>query len=335
MFWAVATHGRQALSALLVVRPTSLGDIVHALALVEDVALNRPGMAIDWVCDPSFAPIARLSPRVRNIIPFGLRRWRRAPFVAMTLREIADFRRALRAVRYEAILDLQEQVKGGVVARMARGVRHGFDRASIREPIATVFDDVHHAIPKNVHFASRCRMLAAAALGYAIDGPPRWRLEPPAAASVVPGHRHAVVLHSTSRADKLWPEADWRRLIAMLQQGGVRVLLPSGNAVERERSSRLIDGFADAHACDPLTLAELAALLAKADIVVGIDTGLTHLAAALRTPTIALFTSTDPAGAGVAIAGSHTRDLGGNGTVPSFDDVRTAMADLIARTSRC
>ena len=137
------------MSALLVVRPSSLGDVVHALALVTDVIAQRPGTVIDWVAEPAFAELPALCPDVRSVVPFALRRWRQAPLDRQTWRDIAAFRRAVRATRYDVILDLQEQIKGGVIARTARGVRHGFDRASIREPAATCFDDVHHRIPRD------------------------------------------------------------------------------------------------------------------------------------------------------------------------------------------
>src|SRR5687768_16752601 len=226
------------MSSLLVVRPSSLGDIVHALALVADVRRARPDATIDWVVEPAFAELPALCPDIRRVVPFALRRWRRAMLDRATWREIAAFRRSVREQRYDAILDLQEQVKGGVVARTARGVRHGFDRDSIREKAATLFDDVHHAVPREAHFVTRCRMLAAAALDYVIDEPPKWRFVPPVAVDGIPAERFAMIVHATSRADKLWPEDRWRDLAGGFAQAGWRTLLPWGNEAERERSER-------------------------------------------------------------------------------------------------
>ena len=323
------------MSALLVVRPSSLGDVVHALALVADVVRARPGIAIDWVAEPAFAELPALCPQIRNVVPFALRRWRHAPLDRNTWREVAGFRHAIRATRYDVILDLQEQVKGGVIARTARGVRHGFDRASIREKTATWFDDVHHRIPRDAHFAARCRMLAAAAFGYALDGPPRWNLAPPDTVEGLPPGRYAVVLHSTSRVGKLWPEERWRALVGGFAQAGLVTMLPWGNDAERERSERLALGIDRTIVPARRSLAELAALLAKSDLAVGVDTGLTHLAAALGTPTLALFTETDPAGAGVALAGPHARDLGGRGAVPTLDEAQAATGALVRAAPRC
>ena len=154
--------------SLLVVRPSSLGDVVHALALVGDVTAHDPAMAVDWVAEEAFVPLVRLDTRIRDVVPMAFRRWRDAPFAARTWREFGNFRQALRRDDYAVVLDLQEQVKGALVARMARGRRHGFDRQSIREPMATWFDDVHHRIARDQHFIDKSRALAAAALGYRV-----------------------------------------------------------------------------------------------------------------------------------------------------------------------
>lgn len=320
--------------AILVVRPSSLGDVVHALALVDDVRRAHPALAIDWVAEEAFVELPALCPDVRRVVPLGLRRWKRAPLSPASWRGFAQLRKRLRERRYEAILDLQEQVKGGVVARCARGVRHGFDRASIREPVATLFDDVHHRVPRDLHFAQRCRRLAAQALGHVLDGPPRWRLRAPVPASL-PARPYAVAVHATSRDAKLWPEARWRALLGHFAAQGLDVLLPWGSDDERARSERLAAGLAGAQVPPRQGLGTLAGLLSGAALVVGVDTGLVHLAAALGTPTLALFTVTDPAGAGVALAGPHARDLGGLGAVPPLDEALAAAGALLRAAPRC
>jgi len=323
-------------SAVLVVRPSSLGDIVHALALIADVRANRPDLAIDWVAEETFRPLVALDPGVRRVLPVAFRRWRHHPFAAVTWRELAAFRRDMRQERYTAILDLQEQVKGALIARMASGVRHGPDRASIREPVATLLHDAHHAIDPHQHLIDRCRQLAAAALGYRFDGPPRFGIvaPPPAAADLSPDRPYVVFVHATSRADKLWPDAEWRRLISVFAQTGYRVLLPWGSPDERSRSERLAQDEPAAGVPPRQTLPALTGLLARAELVVGVDTGLVHLAAALGTPTVALFTATDPALAGVERASGSARDLGGVGQVPTLEEVRAAAGALLQRAPR-
>jgi lipopolysaccharide heptosyltransferase I len=324
------------MSAVLVVRPSSLGDIVHALALVADVRRHRPDLAIDWVAEEPFVPLVALHPGVRRVIPIAVRRWRHRLTAAATWREVAALARSLRTERYAAILDLQEQVKGALIARLARGVRHGPDRASIREPVATLLHDAHHAIDPAQHLIDRCRQLAAGALGYRIDGPPHFGLVPPPAASAVgTDRRYVVFVHATSRADKLWPDADWHRLIGTFAAAGYAVLLPWGSSDERARSERLAADAPAAVVPPHHELPAIAALLARAELVVGVDTGLVHLAAALGTPTLALFTATDPALAGVERASTRARDLGGGGRVPALAEVEAAAGALLQRAPRC
>jgi heptosyltransferase-1 len=321
--------------AVLVVRPSSLGDIVYALAVAADIRRARPGVAIDWVSEPGFAPLIALCGDVRETIPFGLRRWRRAPLAGATWRDVRRAWRALRRTRYLAILDLQEQVKGALIARIARGRRHGFDRASIREPLATLGDDVHHRVPRELHFLTRCRLLAGAALGYAADAAPRWNLRAPAAAAALPRRPYVLALHATSRDDKLWSEAHWRTVLDACERAGFASVLPWGSAAELARSRRLAEGFANAIVPEWLTLPDVAALAAGATLAIGVDTGFTHLAAVLGTPTVAIFCATDRARHGVECAGAHARDVGDAGAPPAPDAVLAAAGAHLRRGPRC
>jgi len=323
------------MSAVLVVRPSSLGDIVYALAIASDIRRHKPDLAIDWVAEHGFVPLLEMCPDIRRVVPVALRRWRRAPLSRATWREIAVFRRQIKADRYAAILDLQEQIKGALIARAARGRRHGFDRTTVREPIATFAHDVHHRVPRHLHFVERCRHLAASALGYTLEGLPRWHIVPPKAAPAIPERPYAVLLHATSRAEKLWPEKRWRALVAHFSGAGFATVLPWGTHDEEERSRRLADG--DDRAVIPpwLSLPEAATTLARADVVVGIDTGFTHLAAALGTPTVGLFLATDPTVHGVSCAGAHARDLGSEGNIPAVETVIAATGELMRRLPYC
>ena len=208
---------------------------------------------------------------------------------------------------------------------------HGPDRASIREPAATLAYRRIAPHPATQHLIDRCRELAGKALGYEPVGPPCFDLSV-APLDKLPPAPFVVFVHSTSRADKLWPEPYWRSLIAHFANAGMTVLLPWGNAAEAARSERLAHGIAGARVTARQSLPETASLLAGADLVCGVDTGLVHLAAALGAPTIALFVATDPDLAGVARAGGHARDIGGNGVVPSPEDVVAAAGGIMHRT---
>ena len=323
------------MSGVLVVRPSSLGDVVWALAIAHDVARARPGLAVDWLAEEAFAALPAMCGEVRRTVPVALRRWRRSLLAGATWREVRAFRATLREQRYDAILDLQEQVKGGVIARTAIGTRHGFDRASIREPVATLFDDVHHAVPRDLHFATRCRRLAGAALGYPVDGPPRWRWNLPAPPSCTPARPYVVAVHASSRADKRWPADRWRALLADVDASGFDIVLPHGADAEEAAGRALCADLERALVPPRMPLGAMAALLARAHATVGVDTGLTHLAAALGTPTLSLFTTTDAALAGASIAGPHARDLGGRGIVPGVDEARAVLGELLRSAPRC
>jgi heptosyltransferase-1 len=248
---------------------------------------------------------------------------------------MATFRRALREERYDAILNLQEQVKGAAVAWFARGTRHGLDRANIREPIATLVDHVHHAVSRDLHIVDRCRGVAAAALGYVAEGQARWRFDVSPSVAAMPHGPYAIAFHATSRADKEWPEQYWSALVTHLSRAGFATLLPWGSAAEHARSLRIAGASEGAVVPPAQTLPELATLARNAEIVVGVDTGLTHLAAALGTPTVAIFTATDPLLAGVACAGSHARDAGSAGVIPSVAEIVDQCGTLLRQAPRC
>ena len=325
------THSQAIGSApsVLVVRPSSLGDIVHALPLVHDLRAHHPGAAIDWVAEESFVDLVGMNRGVRRVIPIALRRWRHALLERSTWREFARFRRDVAAVRYDAVLDLQEQVKGALVAALARGPVHGPDRRSVREPIVTALYRHRHRVDPEQHLIDRCRRLAGAAFGYEPRGAPHFDLAPPLEGDP-PDAPYAVFLHATSRRDKRWPEAHWRSLAEHVVNAGFAVVLPWGAAEEKLASERIARDTARC-VVPPArrSLPELASLLARAVWVVGVDTGLTHLAAALGTPTVAIFTATDARLAGVARASPVARDLGGVGIVPRPEQVIAATAPLL------
>jgi heptosyltransferase-1 len=234
------------------------------------------------------------------------------------------------------VIDLQEQIKGAALAALARGVRHGPRARESREPLADWWHDVRHPVPRRQHFQDRCRQLVAAALGYTAAGPPRFGLvPPPLPESLAPPGPYAMLVHGTSRTDKLWPEAHWRALAATLGRSGVAALLPWGSDAERARGERIASGIATARVLPRLGLPQQASLLRGAEIVVGVDTGLVHLAAALQTPTVALFVATDPAQAGIGGTGARARDLGGAGQVPTPDDVGATVGALLRDAPRC
>jgi heptosyltransferase-1 len=313
---------------LLVIKTSSLGDVVHALPAITDVATQASAWSIDWVCEEAFADIPGLHASVDRVIPCAIRRWRRSWASASARAEIAALRATLHATPYDVVLDLQGLVKSALLASFARGDRHGYAWKSAKEPLATLAYAHRHAVPWGQHAIARNRQLTAAALGTDPSPPPRYGLviEPTERVASDP---YVVALHATSREDKLWPEAHWRALLQQLSNDGVRAVLPWGSDAERARSLRLALDVPGASVPGRMPPRALARLFAGAHAVVGVDTGLAHLAAATGAPVVCLFAATDPVLTGVIGERSSAINLGGNGIVPEVADAIAALQSSI------
>lgn len=306
---------------ILIVKTSSLGDVIHNLPVLSDIRRHFPDAVIDWCVEESFAAIPRLHPAVDRIIPVAIRRWRKQLLKTGTWREMAEFMRLVRGETYDAVVDTQGLLKSALLACQATGPHLGYAADSAREPAAARFYDRHFHVSRQLHAVVRNRRLAAAALGYVADGEPDYGIAAPAGGfSWLPHRPYVVFLTATSRDDKLWPEANWLALGKHLNSLGLSAVLPGGSAVERERAGRLATGIPGAVAAPAMSIPELAGLLAGARAAVGVDTGLTHLAVALKVPTVALYTATDPGLTGVLGVAFH-RNLGGKEQIPSHEAV--------------
>lgn len=303
---------------ILFVKTSSLGDVVHHCPAVSDAARAIPGAAIDWVVEEPFAAVAAMHPAVRRVIPVAVRRWRSAWWRSGAREEMSAFHRALRAEHYDAVIDAQSLIKSALIARLADGRRHGMDRASAREPLAAWFYDVRHAVPRGGHAVERNRRLTAAALEFPLDTPPDYGLGVIATEPT----KAAVFLTMTSRADKLWPEERWVELGRSL---AVPVVLPWGSDAERGRAGRIAAALPQASVPRRMSLDQLAALFARSHAVIGVDTGLTHLAAALGARTVGIYCGSDPALTGLYGAPLAT-NVGAAGQSPEVKDIVAALA---------
>jgi len=313
---------------ILLIKTSSLGDVVHNLPVVSDLAAAFPGAVIDWVVEEVFKAIPQLHPRAGRVWPVAVRRWRRSWWDPKVWHEVREFRNELQAQTYDAVIDTQGLMKSAWIAAIANGVSHGLDWQSSREPLAWFYDRTYR-VPWAGHAVERNRSLAAQALGYKPASDPQYGISAsPQAFNCLPSSAYAVLLHATSAERKLWSEENWCELGRVLAGSSITSVLPWGNEAERERSRRLAARIPRAVVPDRFELHAVAALLAGARVVVGTDTGLTHLAGALGVPTVGIYCATDPAATGL-YACAQAANLGGIGKPPSPMTVINAVRDFM------
>ncbi|AMP03342.1 lipopolysaccharide heptosyltransferase I [Collimonas pratensis] len=269
--------------------------------MVSDIRRHFPTANIDWVVEEGYTRLVRMNPDVRRIIPIALRRWRRSLLSAATRAEIAKFRKQLKQDTYDVVFDTQGLLKTSVVMRMARlapnGRRIGLANAtegSGYEPLSRIFHTKSIKVGLHTHAVLRAREVAAQALGYSADGTADFNLRPVAMKPAdlpawLPAVPYAVFFHGTARAAKQWSNANWVRIAALLAERGLLVLLPWGSAAEKSNAEQLASQMSNARVLPKLPLMEAVLLAQRAALVVGVDTGLTHIAAAFNRPTIELY----------------------------------------------
>lgn len=308
---------------IVLVKTSSLGDVLHTLPIVSDIYQNVPDSQIDWVVEENFVALPALHPNVRYTIPVAVRRWRKSWISSRN--EIRDVFSSLESFHYDIALDLQGLGKSALLTYFIQALRCGYDWGSAREPLASLFYDRTYSVPRNLHAVERNRRLAGLALGYTPEGAPDYGIRAPQLELPwLPDAPYVVLLHATSRDDKLWDERNWIALGNRLHDAGLRAVLPWGNDKEKARSERLAAAIPDAICPPRLDLNQAAALLGHARAVIGVDTGLSHLAAALDVPTIGIYTSTDPGLTGL-YAGDRAVNLGGRNQSPSAGEVLSAL----------
>lgn len=312
---------------VLVVKTSSMGDVVHTLATVTDMARVFPGLSVDWLVEAPFASIAALHPAVRRVIPLSWRKWRKSLWRASTWAAMQACRAELRAQSYDAIIDFQGLLKSVLWAGQARGPRLGYDRHSIREPLASFFYSRVVQVPKQLQAVERSRRLAALHLGYEVPAStPDFGLRPPASGWMPASRPYVVLIPCASRIEKRWPLAHWQTLLAQCVGQGFQVVVLWGSKEEQSLAEEVAMGSSSGATVPPfLTVRDAAAVLAGAQVVVGLDTGFTHLAAAFGVPTVGIYCDHEPGLAGVT-GGGFVRSLGGRGMSPPFDDVKQAFA---------
>ncbi|MDB5963074.1 MAG: waaC [Massilia sp.] len=317
-------------------RVSSLGDVLHNLPMVADLLRHYPQAEIDWVVEEAYVSLVRLHPQVRRIIPFALRRWRKSLGQKATRADIAAFFRGLRAERYDLVFDTQGLLKTGIImgaAKLAPGGRKiglgNGSEGSGYEAVSRIFHTDSIKLDPRTHAVARGRLVAARALGYAVDSAPDFGL--PAVDEAprpewMPAAPYAVFFHGTARAAKKWPTASW---IALGQQlAPMPVLLAWGSAAEQAEAEAIAAGVPHARVLPKLSMADAVRLARNAALAVGVDTGLTHIAAAFLRPTVEIYADS-PRWKTEGNWSPLIVNLGERGAPPSVAEVSAAALSLV------
>lgn len=310
------------MTEILFIKTSSLGDVIHHMPAVAESRAHFPQHRISWLVEEAYAPLVALHPGVDDIIPVAWRRWRKRLLAPQIWREIGDWRRRVGGKPFDAIVDTQGLIRTALMSRFANGVRHGYDSASIREPLASRFYDVRHAVSRQLHAIERNRRLTGLALGYAPSGTVNYGLD--RVALRAGNERYAIFLHGTARPEKEWPAANWIALGKQLSGRGLELIVPWGNERERARALHIADAVPNARVPERLSVEQMARLIANAQCVVGGDTGFVHLAAAFGVPLVAIFSGTDPA-LTRPIGAGPVEVVGAKGVTPSVENVAGAL----------
>jgi heptosyltransferase-1 len=281
---------------VLIVKMSSLGDVIHTLPALTDAQQAIPGIQFDWVVEEAFTEIPAWHSSVNKVIPVALRRWKKNILKTLFSDEYKKFKARLKSTQYDLVIDAQGLLKSGFVCSLARGKIVGLAKNSAREKAASWFYDESYEVSWQQHAVERTRALFAQVLGYNIQTK---RAEYGISLGRFNSQKEKIsrsvyFLHGTTWETKLWPEKYWIELGEFATKNSYKVNLLWGNEEEHLRAGRIADKIPGAQVMSQMTLTEIASQLLKTDVVIAVDTGLAHLAAALDCSTIALYGASDP-----------------------------------------
>lgn len=296
---------------VLIVKLSSMGDLVQALPAITDAAKAIPGITFDWAVDESFAEIPQWHPAITTVYKTAHRRWRKNLWSVINSGELKQFYQSLRTIEYDLVIDAQTNIKSAVVTSLSRGVKCGPDSKSVREYGAHWAYKKHFSVPKDQLAINRWRSMFAQALGYnrpttAID----FGLDNivwPEPAVVLPEQPFLVFVHNASWVTKRWDDNRWHDLLTRAKLEGFQVVLPWGSEEEKHQAENLAEKHDHARVLPRLSLTDIGAVFKRSAGAVCMDTGLAHIGAALNVPMVTLYGPTDPALIGAF--GDHSHHL--------------------------
>lgn len=325
---------------ILLIRVSSLGDVLHNMPMVDDLVAHFPDAQIDWVVEEAYVNLVKLQPKVNKVIPFALRRWRKSLRSAETRKELKAFYRAVRDEEYDFVFDTQGLLKTGIIMGMARSAKNGKKvglangtEGSGYEGISRIFHDQSVAVDRHTHAVLRGRLVAAKACGYMVDTPASFGLQKLTTdPDWMPASPYVVFFHGTAGASKKWARNNWIETARNLQVKDWPILLPWGNAEEKHEAEAMAEKMHDARVLPKLSMQDAVVLAQRAALVIGVDTGLTHIAAAYETPTIEIYCDS-PKWKTEGNWSEKILNLGDKGAPPSVAEVEIAFERLLNKSA--
>lgn len=285
---------------ILIIKISSMGDIIHTLPAITDASNLIPTISFDWVIEESFSEIPTWHPSIHQIIPIKLRSWKNQWYKPNTWKKYYEFIKQLNTHKYNKIIDAQGLLKTSlfITSNIINGIKHGMNSLSAKEPISCWCYDHHHHIPKNQHAIERIRQLFSYSLQYPIPTYPgqyninhhfnnssiRTPSKPP----------YLIFFHTTSQSKKEWPKLNWHILTQHAINTGYHIKVPFWTKQEKLNTKQLKNHFQQITILPNLTLKKIAHQINKATATISVDTGLSHLSAALNCPNLTLYGPTNP-----------------------------------------
>ncbi len=280
---------------ILIIKLTSMGDLMHALPALTDASKQIPNIEFDWVVDESFSEIPLWHPKVNSVIKTNHRIWKRNIFSLKLLNEINNIKKILNNKNYDAVIDMQNNLKSASISYLINKPVNGMDKESVREYLAHFAYQFKHSISKDDHAINRQRNLLAMSLDYKIKeekldyGITTWKFKKP---EIHLPKNYLVLVHNASWSSKMWPISYWQKLIKYINQEDFVGVLPSGSIEEYERAREIASVSDQCIALKPLSLNETAFIINEAEGCICSDTGLAHLAALLNRPSVTMYSVT-------------------------------------------
>ena len=308
---------------VLIIKTSSLGDIVHSNSIISDLKKNQADVEIHWLVEESFSSLLKLFP-VQKIIISRFRKWKKKIFKSDTYKELGKLRHSLNNENYDIVIDLQGLIRTGLLCKSLNS--HGFDKFSIKEKFASYFYKKKFNVSKNLHAINRNRLLVASSLNYQIDQNDvsfsynfkKYQTDP-----------HSIVfITGTSNVKKKWPLENWIKLAGLFERENYKIFLPWGNVKEYEECLAIYDQTTNCEILEKMNIDQLAKKIASARFAIGVDTGLTHLASSLDIPTIGIYTFSNPDLTGVKSTKTHTFNMGSLCNIPLPEDIFKKFNDL-------